>query len=62
METGLRLLIRDGAVRVAFHPRLSLQHSWSSWSGPQRNWELRQAAEDSAKRWGMDLEFEDLGV
>jgi hypothetical protein len=26
METGLRLLMRDGALRVAFHPRLDAVH------------------------------------
>jgi hypothetical protein len=65
METGLRLLMRDGAVRVAFHPRLNATQYAEFIAFVERSvtkQELREAAEQSAKRWGIDLEFEDLSI
>lgn len=65
METGLRLLMRDGAVRVAFHPRLDAQHYAEFLEMVERattRRELCDSAKEAAKRWGMEVECEDLGV
>jgi hypothetical protein len=65
METGLRLLMRDGAIRVAFHPRLDAQHYAEFLEMVERattRQELRSWAKEAAQRWSMDVECEDVGV
>ena len=65
METGLQLLMRDGAVSVKFHPRLNadqyaellkfVDHATT-------RAELRLAVEAAAKRWGVECQVEEVGV
>ena len=62
METGLRLLMRDGAVRVAFHPRLSTEQYAELMAICERaatKGELRLEVELAAKRWTRTLEFDE---
>ena len=61
METALQLLMRDGAVRVAFHPRLSSEQYAELMAICQRATtkdELRREAEAAAQRWGSTVEFD----
>ncbi len=61
METGLQLLMRDGAVRVAFHPRLSSEQYAELMAICERATtrdELRLEVEAAARRWGSTLEFD----
>ena len=61
METALQLLMRDGAVRVAFHPRLSSEQYAELMAICQRATtkdELRQEVETAAQRWGSTLDFD----
>jgi hypothetical protein len=61
METALQLLMRDGAMRVAFHPRLSSEQYTELMAICQRATtkdELRKEAEAAAKRWGSTVEFD----
>jgi hypothetical protein len=61
METGLQLLMRDGAVRVAFHPRLSAEQYAELLQRVERaatKEELRRALQEAAKRWGNELVFD----
>jgi len=65
METGLQLLMRDGAVRVAFHPRLTPQQYAEFIELVERantRQELCNSAEDAAKRWGIAHECEEIGL
>lgn len=60
METGLRLLMRDGAVQIAFHPRLTPEQYAELLRIADRattKAELRAALELSAGLWGKDIEF-----
>jgi hypothetical protein len=61
METGLRLLMKDGMVRVAFHPRLTAEQYTElldlvSKSGTRH--ELTVAVEATAKRWNCQVDIE----
>jgi hypothetical protein len=57
--------MRDGAARLTFHPRLKadqyaeltriVEHTAT-------RAELRAAAESAAKRWGVELEYAEVGV
>jgi hypothetical protein len=62
METGLRLLMRDGAMYVRFHPRLTAEQ-YSELvllvEKPATKAELRSVLEEFAKRWRCEVEFED---
>jgi hypothetical protein len=65
METGLRLLMRDGAVRVVFHPRLNAAQYTELLELVDRlstKRELKEAAGESARRWGVEFEFEDISI
>lgn len=62
METGLRLLMRDGALCVRFHPRLTADQYAELVrlvETPSTKAELRSAFEEFAKRWHCEVEFED---
>ena len=62
METGLRLLMRDGAIYVRFHPRLTAEQ-YSVLvrlvETPSTKDELRSVLEAFAMRWRCDVEFEE---
>jgi hypothetical protein len=61
METGLQLLMRDGAVRVAFHPRLTPEQYVSLLERVGRAGtkdELRTEMRAAAKAWGSRLDFD----
>ena len=64
MEMGLQLLMRDGAVRLTFHPRLTadqyaeLVHIVELASTKDA---LRKASEEAAANWGVEVIFEDMG-
>jgi hypothetical protein len=61
METGLQLLMRDGAVRVAFHPRLTADQYADLLHRVERattKEELRREMEEAAKLWGSRLEID----
>ena len=65
METGLPLLMRDGAVRVAFHPRLTPQQYAEFIEIVERastRQELCDYAALAAKRWGIRQECEYVGT
>jgi hypothetical protein len=65
MELGLQLLMRDGAARVVFHPRLNadqyaeLMRLVELANTRER---LKIAMEAAAKRWGIECEVEMIGV
>ena len=61
METGLRLLMQDGAVQIVFHPRLTPEQYTELLRIADRaktKDELRVALELSARLWGKDVEFD----
>jgi hypothetical protein len=61
METGLRLLMRDGAVHLAFHPRLTAEHYAELMRICEQATtkdELRREVEAAAQKWGSTLEFD----
>jgi len=65
MELGIQLLMRDGAAHLVFHPRLTadqyaeltkiVEHAAT-------RADLKAGAEAAAKRWGVKLNFETVGV
>jgi hypothetical protein len=63
MDTTLSLLMRDGAARVRFHPRLTAEQYTELLEmvsrAATRN-ELRQEAEVAAKKWGKQLDFDSV--
>jgi hypothetical protein len=61
METGLKLLTREGAVEVKFRPRLSADQYTELLLRVNRvatKAELRRELEEAAKQWQRDLEFD----
>jgi hypothetical protein len=61
METSIRLLMRDGAARVMFHPRLTAEEyaellAWVSKATTCR--ELREETERAAEKWGKQFDFD----
>jgi hypothetical protein len=65
METGLQLLMRDGAVYVAFNPRLdAIEIEYAELVKivelATTKSELRRAVESAASRWGHDFHFDGL--
>jgi hypothetical protein len=64
VETTLHLLTKDGALRVAFSPRLAadqydeLVQIVEAHSTPTR-YDLREAIQAAAWRWGNTADFED---
>jgi hypothetical protein len=65
MQTALNLLTREGAIRVAFSPRLTPEQYAElilvieSPQSETRN-ELRKAIQAVATRWGSKVEIENL--
>ena len=61
METGLKLLMRDGAAQVAFRPQLTgdeyieLLERVASAATKK---ELKQEMQRAAKKWGKELVFD----
>ena len=61
METGLQLLMRDDAVRVAFQPHLTAEQYTELLARvrrPTTKAELRREMEEAAKHWGSGFEFD----
>jgi hypothetical protein len=61
METGLSLLMRGGAVRVAFHPHLTAEQYADLLERVARaetKAKLRQEVQEAARRWGNRLDFD----
>jgi hypothetical protein len=61
METALKLLMRDGAAQVAFHPRLSLIEYADLLERVARATtkdELRQEMQRAADQWGKRMVFD----
>ena len=61
METSIRLLMRDGAARVMFHPRLTQEEyaellAYASRAKTCK--ELREEAERAAAKWGKQFDFD----
>ena len=60
MQTGLKLLMRDGAAQVAFYPRLSSVEYADLLERVARastKDELRVEMQKAAKKWGKNLDF-----
>jgi hypothetical protein len=58
METGLKLLLRDGAIHVYFHPRLTAaQYSELTAIVESHTTvaELTAAIKEAAERWGVEV-------
>ena len=65
METGLQLLMRDGAVSLKFHPRLNVEQYaqlMSMVENATTRAELCQAVEVAVKEWGIECQTEHVGV
>jgi hypothetical protein len=61
METSLQLLMRDGAARVMFHPRLTAEQYAELLERVTRastRDELRKETERAAAKWGKQFEFD----
>jgi len=61
METGLKLLMRDGAAHVVFHPRLSAVEYTDLLEREARATtkdELREEMQQAAEQWGKQLKFD----
>jgi hypothetical protein len=62
METGLRLLMRDGTLHVRFHPKLnSAEYAelMTAVEKPATVAELRATLEQLSEQWGKKSEFEE---
>ena len=63
METGLHLLMRDGALHVAFYPRLTADQYaelLERVNTATTKAELRSAMEELAKKWTSQLEMDSV--
>jgi hypothetical protein len=61
METGLQLLMRDGALSVAFQPRLTAEQYaelLDRVNEATTKIELRRELKKLAKKWGSQLEMD----
>jgi len=61
METALQLLMRDGALRMALHPKLTAdQYRELLHAAEQATTrdQLRKAVEALATQWGSGVQFE----
>jgi hypothetical protein len=57
--------MRDGAVAVRFHPRLSAEQYAEFIEIVEHaviRDEMRRATEAASKRWNVEFEFEEVGV
>jgi hypothetical protein len=58
METGLKLLLRDGAIHVYFHPRLTVAQYAELTELTEKFTtvkDLSAAIEEAGKRWGVEV-------
>ena len=65
METGLQLLMRDGAARIAFQPRLTAEQYAELMSLAEccaTRADLESAVKGAAQRWHKQAEFEAVGL
>jgi len=65
METGIQLLMRDGAIAIWFRPRLRAEQYAELMRLTDESTtraELPSAVEQAAKRWGHQVEIEDIGL
>ena len=65
METGLQLLMRDGAVHIAFNPRLTADQYAELMTlveAAVTKAELRDAILAAVERWRNEFRFDDLGL
>lgn len=63
METALRLLMRDGAANVVFHPKLTAEHYADLLRATEHvgtRAELKKLVESLADQWGSTVEFDEL--
>ena len=65
METGLQLLMRDGAICLKFHPRLTVEQYpelMTIVENATTRAELCFAVEAAVEGWGVDCKAENVGV
>ena len=65
METGLQLLMRDGAICLTFHPRLTVEQYaelMTITENATTRAELCHAVEAAVEHWGIECQAEDVGV
>lgn len=63
METGLRLLMRDGSIHVHFHPKLTPEHYAELFRATEQattRLEMREAVVILANKWGSTVEIDEL--
>jgi hypothetical protein len=63
METALQLLMRDGALRVAFHPKLSAEQYTELLDCANRattKAELTAEIQGFSKRWGLAVDVDSV--
>jgi hypothetical protein len=63
METALRLLMRDGAARVSFHPRLTAEQYaelLERVNDATTRAELRKEMEQLAAKWTNEFAFDSV--
>lgn len=63
MDTALRLLMSDGAVTIAFRPKLTAEQYAELLRIADRaktKFDLRTALEVVSKLWGRDVEFREI--
>jgi hypothetical protein len=61
METSLQLLMRDGAARIRFHPRLTAEEYAELMVrivDASTKAELRQLSETFAAKWDKETDFD----
>jgi hypothetical protein len=65
METGLQLLMRDGAVSLKFHPKLTVEQYAELLAVVESvttRAELCFAVEEAVEQWGIECQAENVGV
>ncbi len=65
METGLQLLMTDGAVSLKFHPRLTVEQYAELMTIADHattRAELCHAVEVAVEEWGVECVASDVGV
>jgi len=65
METGLQLLLHDGAVQITFKPRLTAEQ-YAELTGlveaSATKSDFRRAIEAAALRWDRELAFDETSL
>jgi len=65
METGLRLQMRDGAISLKFHPRLTVEQYAELMTiveNATTRAELCFAVEQAVEQWGITCKAENINV